>query len=107
MSSKIVRQELIDRINNLLDSAFEDGEENFLYMPPLKSRLSLQVDAFDLFVLLNDLCNAKRILDSQSPCDLRFKGRRLGDRNSDAVWVLPDYNWEFPVPNAELEVSYE
>lgn len=104
MTSIIVRQELIDRINHLLSALFEDSDLNTTNP---QAKLNLEVDSFDLFVLLNDLCNVRRVLSQRSPVTLSFRGRRLSDRGADAVWCIPDYDWDFPVPNADLEVEYE
>ena len=108
MTSIVCRQELISRISNLLESSFDDGEAGLLIRYAKDQGLiTLQFDIFELFVLLNDLCYVKRTLNSVSPSTLKFRGKRLGDNNSEIGWVLDQYNWKFPAPNAELEVTYE
>ncbi len=107
MTSQVVRQELIMRINHLLESAtWREDNQVFPDQFP-DGEISLQVNVFDLFVLLNDLSYAKHCLRSRSPVELSFRGRRLGDSNLDMVWVLPQYSWSFPVPKADLEVESE
>lgn len=104
--SNVVRQELLNRVSHLLETCQSCADDK-TYVIPYDSQVEIKLDSFELFVLLNDMTYTKRALDSQSPVALSFRGHRLGDNDRRLAWVLPDYKWGFPVPNAMLEVEYE